>query len=108
VLAIGSPYGLEQTATQGIVSAKGRSLPGDSGGALHPDRRRRQPGQLGRAAVRRPAARWSASTRRSIRSSGGFQGLSFAIPIDVALKVKDQIVATGKASTPGSACRSRT
>ena len=29
--------------------------------------------------------------------SGGFQGLSFAIPIDVALKVKDQIVATGKA-----------
>ena len=43
------------------------------------------------------AARWSASTRRSIRSSGGYQGLSFAIPIDVALKVKDQIVATGKA-----------
>ena len=43
------------------------------------------------------AARWSASTRRSTRSSGGFQGVSFAIPINVALKVKDQIVATGKA-----------
>jgi serine protease Do len=57
VLAIGAPYGLEQTATQGIVSAKGRSLPGDSGGAFHPDRRRRQPGQLRRAAVRRRQGR---------------------------------------------------
>ena len=53
VLAIGAPYGLEQTATQGIVSAKGRSLPGDTGRAVHPDRCRGEPRQLGRAAVRR-------------------------------------------------------
>ena len=97
VLAIGAPYGLEQTATQGIVSAKGRSLPsgavvpfiqtdaavnpGNSGGPLFDG---------GGAVVGINAQIYS--------QSGGFQGVSFAIPINVALKVKDQIVATGKAA----------
>jgi serine protease Do len=98
VLAIGAPYGLEQTATSGIVSAKGRSLggadavvpfiqtdaavnPGNSGGPLFD----------GSGSV--------VGINAQIYSrSGGFQGLSFAIPIDVALKVEGQIVATGKAS----------
>ena len=81
VLAIGSPFGFEQSATQGIVSAKGRSLPGNSGGPLFD----------GSGAV-------VGINAQIYSQSGGFQGLSFAIPINVALKVKDQIVANGHAS----------
>ena len=51
VLAIGTPYGLEETATAGIVSAKGRSLPQRSVRTLHPDRRGRESRQLRRPAV---------------------------------------------------------
>ncbi len=65
-------------------------------GTVHPDRRRRQPRQLRRAAVQLRAAKWWASTRRSTARTGGYQGLSFAIPIDVAIRIKDEIVAHGK------------
>jgi serine protease Do len=98
VLAIGAPYGLEQTATQGIVSAKGRSLPGDStvvpfiqtDAAVNPGN---SGGPLfdGSGTV-------VGINAQIYSQSGGFQGLSFSIPINVAMKVKDQIVATGKAS----------
>jgi len=98
VLAIGAPYGLEQTATQGIVSAKGRSLPGDNtvvpfiqtDAAVNPGN---SGGPLfdGTATV-------VGINAQIYSQSGGFQGLSFSIPINVAMKVKDQIVATGKAS----------
>ena len=97
VLAIGAPYGLEQSATQGIVSAKGRSLPGDTvvpfiqtDAAVNPGNSGGPLFDGGGAVVGINAQIYS--------QSGGFQGLSFAIPINVALKVKDQIVATGKAS----------
>jgi serine protease Do len=95
VLAIGQPYGLEQTATAGIVSAKGRSLgeslspfiqtdaavnPGNSGGPLFDG-----------------AGNVIGINAQIYSQTGGYQGLSFAIPIDVALKIKDQIVAHGKA-----------
>jgi serine protease Do len=98
VLAIGAPYGLEQTATQGIVSAKGRSLPGDNtvvpfiqtDAAVNPGN---SGGPLfdGTGTV-------VGINAQIYSQSGGFQGLSFSIPINVAMKVKDQIVATGKAS----------
>ena len=98
VLAIGAPYGLEQTATQGIVSAKGRSLPGDNtvvpfiqtDAAVNPGN---SGGPLfdGSGAV-------VGINAQIYSQSGGFQGLSFSIPINVAMKVKDQIVATGKAT----------
>ena len=97
VLAIGQPYGLEQTATQGIVSAKGRSLPGDSAVPFIQTDAAVNPGNSGG-----PLFDGSGSVvginAQIYSQSGGFQGLSFAIPITVALKVKDQIVATGKAS----------
>src|SRR4051812_16666026 len=96
VLAIGAPYGLEQTATSGIVSAKGRSLPGDAVVPFIQTDAAVNPGNSGG-----PLFDGSGSVRginsQIYSRSGGFQGVSFAIPINVALKVKDQIVATGKA-----------
>ncbi len=97
VLAIGAPYGFEQTATKGIVSAKGRSLPG---GAVVPFIQidaAVNPGNSGGPLFDGNGAVVGITSQIYSRS-GGFQGLSFAIPINVAVKVKDQIVATGKAT----------
>lgn len=96
VLAIGAPYGLEQTATSGIVSAKGRSLPGDAFVPFIQTDAAVNPGNSGGPLF--DAAGNVVGINAQIYSrSGGFQGVSFAIPIDVALKVRDQIVATGRA-----------
>ena len=98
VLAIGAPYGLEQTATQGIVSAKGRSLPGDN--AVVPFIQTDaavNPGNSG-GPLFDGSGTVVGINAQIYSQSGGFQGLSFSIPINVAMKVKDQIVATGKAS----------
>ena len=97
VLAIGAPYGLEQTATQGIVSAKGRSLPGDAVVPFIQTDAAVNPGNSGGPLFDGSGSVVGINSQIYSRS-GGFQGLSFAIPIDVALKVKNQIVATGKAS----------
>jgi serine protease Do len=97
VLAIGAPYGLEQTATQGIVSAKGRSLPGDSVVPFIQTDAAVNPGNSGGPLFDGSGAVVGINAQ-IYSQSGGFQGLSFAIPINVALKVKDQIVATGKAT----------
>ena len=97
VLAIGAPYGLEQTATQGIVSAKGRSLPGDAVVPFIQTDAAVNPGNSGGPLFDGSGSVVGINAQIYSRS-GGFQGLSFAIPIDVALKVKNQIVATGKAA----------
>ncbi len=97
VLAIGTPYGLEQTATQGIVSAKGRSLPGDAVVPFIQTDAAVNPGNSGGPLFDGNGAVVGINAQ-IYSQSGGYQGLSFAIPIDVALKVKDQIVATGKAT----------
>ncbi len=97
VVAIGSPFGFENTVTAGIVSAKGRSLaqenfvpfiqtdvainPGNSGGPLF-----NLKGEV-------------VGINSQIYSrSGGFMGLSFAIPIDLALEIQGQLKANGKIS----------
>jgi serine protease Do len=97
VLAIGAPFGFENSATAGIVSAKGRSLggseyvpfiqtdvpinPGNSGGPLFNMR-----GEV-------------IGVNSQIYSrSGGYMGVSFSIPIDVAMQVGQQLEATGHAS----------
>lgn len=97
VLAIGSPFGFEQTATQGIVSAKGRSLPGDTSVPFIQTDAAVNPGNSGGPLFDGSGAVVGINAQ-IYSQSGGYQGLSFAIPINVALKVKDQIVATGQAS----------
>ncbi|CAG1017577.1 serine protease Do [Burkholderiaceae bacterium] len=96
VLAIGSPFGLEQTATQGIVSAKGRSLPGDAVVPFIQTDAAVNPGNSG-GPLFDGSGQVIGINAQIYSQSGGYQGLAFAIPIDVALKVKDQIVATGRA-----------
>ena len=96
VLAIGAPYGLEQTATQGIVSAKGRSLPNDALVPFIQTDAAVNPGNSGGPLFDGSGAVVGINSQ-IYSQSGGYQGLSFAIPINVALKVKDQIVATGRA-----------
>jgi serine protease Do len=92
VLAIGA-LRPEQTATQGIVSAKGRSLRRRGRAS---SRRTRRSTRNSAARCSTAAARWSASTPRSTAQRAS-KASSFAILIDVALKVMEQIVATGKA-----------
>jgi serine protease Do len=97
VLAIGAPYGLEQTATQGIVSAKGRSLPGDTVVPFIQTDAAVNPGNSGGPLFDGSGAVVGINSQ-IYSQNGGFQGLSFSIPINVALKVKDQIVSSGKAT----------
>ncbi|MDR0480787.1 MAG: DegQ family serine endoprotease [Gallionellaceae bacterium] len=97
VLAIGSPFGFDNSVTAGIVSAKGRSLsqenyvpfiqtdaainPGNSCGPLF-----NMKGEV------------IGINSQIYSRSGGYMGLSFAIPIDVAMDVADQLRSTGKVS----------
>jgi serine protease Do len=95
VLAIGSPFGFEQSATAGIVSATGRSLPGDGYVPFIQTDVAVNPGNSG-GPLFDTAGNVVGINSQIYSRSGGYQGVSFAIPIDVALRVKDQIVATGK------------
>lgn len=97
VLAIGSPYGLEQTATQGIVSALGRSLPGDATVPFIQTDAAVNPGNSG-GPLFDGSGNVVGINAQIYSQSGGYQGLAFAIPINVAMKVKQQIIATGHAS----------
>jgi len=95
VLAIGSPFGFDYSASAGIVSAKSRNMmgetsvpfiqtdvalnPGNSGGPLF-----NQQGQV------------VGVNSRIFSGTGGYMGLSFSIPIDVAMDVADQLKKNGK------------
>ena len=97
VLAIGSPFGFDYSASAGIVSAKSRTMsretavpfiqtdvalnPGNSGGPLFNQR-----GEV------------VGINSRIFSGTGGYMGLSFSIPIDVAMDVANQIIKTGKVS----------
>jgi serine protease Do len=95
VLAIGEPFGLEETATAGIVSAKGRSLPGDGYVPFIQTDAAVNPGNSG-GPLFDAGGQVVGINSQIYSNSGGFQGVSFAIPINVAVQVKDQIVKTGK------------
>jgi serine protease Do len=95
VLAIGSPYGLESTVTAGVVSAKGRSFPGDGGVPFIQTDVAVNPGNSG-GPLFNTRGEVVGINSQIYSQTGGYQGVSFAIPIDLAARIKDQIVATGK------------
>jgi serine protease Do len=95
VLAIGEPFGLEETATAGIVSAKGRSLPGDGYVPFIQTDAAVNPGNSGGPLFDANGSVVGINAQ-IYSNSGGYQGVSFAIPINLAVQVKDQIVKTGK------------
>jgi serine protease Do len=97
VLAIGAPFGFDQTVTAGIVSAKGRSLPGDTYVPFIQTDAAVNPGNSG-GPLFDADGNVVGINAQIYSQTGGYQGLAFAIPIDVALHTKDQIVATGHAN----------
>jgi len=95
VLAIGSPFGFERTATQGIISALGRSLPSDNYVPFIQTDAAVNPGNSGGPLFNLNGEVIGVNSQIYSRS-GGYQGVSFAIPIDVAMEVVDQLKAGGK------------
>ena len=95
VLAIGSPFGFENTVTAGVVSAKGRSLPDDSAVPFIQTDVAVNPGNSGGPLFNSRGEVVGINSQIYSRS-GGYQGLSFAIPMDLASKIKNGIVAHGK------------
>ncbi|MFZ2451136.1 MAG: DegQ family serine endoprotease [Methylovulum miyakonense] len=97
VLAIGSPFGFEQSVTAGIVSAKGRSLPGGNYVPFIQTDVAINPGNSGGPLFNMDGKVIGINSQIYSRT-GGFMGLSFAIPIDVVMNVVDQIKTKGKVS----------
>jgi serine protease Do len=95
VLAIGEPFGLEETATAGIVSAKARSLPGDGYVPFIQTDAAVNPGNSGGPLFDATGAVVGINSQ-IYSNSGGYQGVAFAIPINLARQVEEQIVKTGK------------
>jgi serine protease Do len=100
VVAIGSPFGFEHSVTAGIVSAKGRSLPMEAEGNYVPFIQTDvaiNPGNSG-GPLFNLAGEVVGINSQIFTRSGGFMGLSFAIPIDVAMEVVDQLKDNGTVS----------
>nr|WP_229779158.1 DegQ family serine endoprotease [Pseudomonas matsuisoli] len=95
VLAIGSPFGFDHSVTTGIVSAKGRSLPNENYVPFIQTDVAINPGNSGGPLFNLDGEVVGINSQIFTRS-GGFMGLSFAIPIDVAMNVADQLKKTGK------------
>jgi serine protease Do len=93
VVAIGSPFGFENSVTAGIVSAKSRSLPDSPAPFIQTDVAV-NPGNSG-GPLFNLAGEVIGINSQIYSRSGGYQGVSFAIPIEVAMKVKDQLVQHG-------------
>jgi serine protease Do len=94
VVAIGTPFGFDNTVTSGIVSAKSRSLPGEAAVPFIQTDAAVNPGNSGGPLFNLKGEVIGINSQIFSRS-GGFQGLAFAVPIDVAMNVKDQIVDHG-------------
>ena len=95
VLAIGSPFGFERSATQGIISALARSLPSDNYVPFIQTDAAVNPGNSGGPLFNLDGEVIGVNSQIYSRS-GGYQGVSFAIPIDVAMEVVDQLKTGGK------------
>ncbi|PAU80222.1 serine peptidase [Halovibrio salipaludis] len=90
VFAIGSPFGFDYTVTSGIVSAKGRSLPRDNYIPFIQSDVAINPGNSGGPLFNMEGEVIGVNSQIYTRS-GGFMGVSFAIPMDVAMDVFDQL-----------------
>jgi len=97
VLAIGTPFGFDQSVTAGIVSAKGRSLPDGNYVPFIQTDVAINPGNSGGPLFNMQGKVVGINSQIYSRS-GGYMGLSFAIPIDVAMNVVEQIKTKGKVS----------
>ncbi|MBK1717948.1 DegQ family serine endoprotease [Thiocystis violacea] len=97
VLAIGSPFGFEASATAGIVSAKGRSLPTENYVPFIQTDVAINPGNSGGPLFNLQGEVVGVNSQIYSRT-GGFMGLSFAIPIEVAMDVVNQLKTTGRVS----------
>jgi len=95
VVAMGSPFGFDNTVTAGIISAKARRLPDENYVPFIQTDVAINPGNSG-GPLFNLAGEVIGINSQIYSRSGGFMGISFAIPIDVALKVKDQIVKYGR------------
>lgn len=95
VLAIGSPFGFDHSVTAGIVSAKGRNLPSDSYVPFIQTDVAINPGNSGGPLFNLQGEVVGINSQIFTRS-GGFMGLSFAIPMEVAMQVADQLKSDGK------------
>jgi len=95
VAAIGSPFGLDNTVTAGIVSAKSRALPQESIVPFIQTDVAVNPGNSG-GPLFNMAGEVVGINSQIFSTNGGYMGLSFAIPIDLALKVKNDLVTHGK------------
>ncbi|MCC6069301.1 DegQ family serine endoprotease [Ferrovum sp. PN-J185] len=97
VIAIGSPFGFESTVTKGIISAKGRSLPDETLVPFLQTDVPINPGNSGGPLIDMKGEVIGINSQ-IYSKTGGFMGLSFAIPINVAQQVSTQLRATGHVS----------
>ncbi len=97
VLAIGSPFGFDHTATQGIISSLGRNLPSGNYVSFIQTDAAVNPGNSGGPLFNLDGEVIGINSQIYSRS-GGYQGVSFAIPIDLAMDVVDQLKTTGRVS----------
>lgn len=97
VVAIGSPFGFENTVTAGIVSAKGRSLPQENFVPFIQTDVAINPGNSGGPLFNMKGEVVGINSQIYSRS-GGYQGIAFSIPIDVAMEIQTQLRANGKVS----------
>ncbi|OUV62627.1 MAG: serine peptidase [Gammaproteobacteria bacterium TMED119] len=97
VLAIGSPFGFDHSVTSGIVSAKGRSLPNENYVPFIQTDVAINPGNSG-GPLFNMAGEVVGINSQIYSRTGGFMGLSFAIPVEVAMEVVEQLKTTGYVS----------
>jgi serine protease Do len=95
VLAIGSPFGFENSATAGIISATARSVPGENYVPFIQTDVAVNPGNSG-GPLFNMAGEVIGINSQIFSRTGGFMGVSFAIPIDVARNVEEQLIKTGR------------
>lgn len=95
VLAIGSPFGFDYSASAGIVSAKMRNMMGETSVPFIQTDVALNPGNSGGPLFNQQGEVVGVNSR-IFSGTGGYMGLSFSIPIDVAMDIADQLKKTGK------------